>query len=359
MVSYIQANSTTITDFATGSVTNVILNSIAVAADMLNAAIFNVQKQAYLSTATGTFLDLKAADYNVIRKSAVAATGPFNFVKNTAANTNIDIPAGSLASIIPSPNSPVIQYETLADATLAIGSTSVAVQVQCTTPGVIGNIPAGTQLVLASAVPGIDGVTITADLTNGIDSESDDDLRARAKDSFKGLPIGTRGWYQSQALSVAGVASVSVVGQYSGQPNGVGIYITGPNNTIPSSMLITEVQDLFNSYELMIDEPTVLAPAALAVSGTITIKVLPGNDETAVSNAVASAVAAFNSGLGLGAAATDGWIYISDWITTAKQQTGVADAYNVTINGGTAAVAVATSQLPTCSASEVVVTPTT
>jgi len=359
MVSFIRANSTTLTDFATGSVLNIILNAVAVAADTLNAAIFNVQKQAYLSTATGSFLDLKAADYNVTRKSAIASAGPFNFVKNTAATLDIPIPAGSLASTLPTSNAPGIQYETLADAILTAGSTTVSIQVQCTTPGVVGNIPAGTQLALASAMPGIDSVTITAALSNGLDAESDDALRLRAQESFKGLPIGTKGWYQTQALSVAGVVSVSVVGQYSGQQNAVGVYITGPNNTIPDSALISEVQALLDNGIPMIDEPTVLAPVALAISGTITIKMLPGSNQTAVVAAVSAAIAAYNSSLGLGATSTDGWVYTSQWITTAMAQPGVADANSVTINGASNPVAVAISQLPTCAASDVVVTVTT
>ncbi len=357
MIAYIQANNTVMTDFATGSVLNTLLNAISVAVDAVNASIFNVQQQAYMSTATGPNLDLKGADYNVPRNEAVAATGSFNFVKNTAAVTNIDAPAGALVSTLPTGSAPGIQFETLADATLTAGSTSVAVQVQCTTPGTIGNIAAGTQLVLASAVPGIDGVTITTPLTNGIDTETDTAYRIRVKGSFKGLPIGTKGWYQEQALSMPGVTSVSVVSQYSGLPNGVGIYITGPSNTIPASTLITSVQTLLNGLVPMIDEPTVLAPATLTITGTITVKVLSGNDPAAVTDAVASAIAAYNNNLGMGASVTDGWIYPSQWINVATVQTGVADANSVTINGGTAAVAVLSSQLPQSIASGIVVTP--
>lgn len=356
MVSYIQTNSLTLTDFATGSVLNVLLNAIAVAADTVNAAIFNVQKQAYLSSATGPYLDLKAADYNVERDLAVAATSTFNFVKNIAANTIIPIPAGTLVAITASPTT---TYETTSASSLQVGQTSVAVSVKCTTPGVIGNIPANTQLSIASTLPGIDSVAVPQDVTNGIDAESDDAFRARAKDAFKGLAIGTKPWYQQQALSVSGVASVSVVGNYAGQPNGIGVYITGPNNTLPSSGLVTQVQTLLDNSIPMIDAPTVLAPAALAVTGAMTVKVLPGNDPAAVESTVADAIAAFNNGLGLGAPSTGGFIYPSDWITTAKQQTGVADAYNVTINGGTTEVAVSSSQLPQSTASGIAVTTTT
>ncbi|MHB1702420.1 MAG: baseplate J/gp47 family protein [Acidobacteriaceae bacterium] len=346
MMASVQANNSSLTDFNIGSVLYTILYAIAVAVDMLNAAIYNVQQQAYLSSAIGSNLDLKAADYGITRKPAVAAIGPMNMIKNIAANTNIDIPAGSLITTVPQPGQTTVQWETTADATFLSGSTSAVVQVQCTTPGSIGNIPAGTQLLIASAVPGIDGVTITTALTNGIDQESDASLRQRALNSFKGLAIGTYPWYQQQALSVSGVASASVVNSYSGQSNSVGVYITGPNNTLPTSTLISQVQTLLNNSAPMIDQPTVVSPAQLTVNVAVTVTYSAGNSQSAVQTAVQTAIDTYINGLGLAAQKTVGWVYPSQMVTTALAQTGVVDAGGVTLNGGTAAVVVSASQLP-------------
>ena len=63
-----------------------------------HAFIGDVLKQAYLATATGYWLDLKAREYGVVRKAAVKAAGQVVFRRNQPRNENYPIPAGSIVA---------------------------------------------------------------------------------------------------------------------------------------------------------------------------------------------------------------------------------------------------------------------
>jgi len=341
--------------FDQGGPADLLTGSHAAAADMIGQDVWNAQQQAYLSTATGTGLDSKAEDYNTYRKQGVASTGTFQFNKLVAATTSIPIARGSTITTIPTPNSTAIQFTTNADATLNIGATSVQVSATCTQVGSIGNLPATTQFLIASSIPGIDSVTLTADITDGIDTESDDSLRSRAQNAFNGLALGTPAWYQAQVLSIVGITSATVVGQYT-TPTGVGVYVAGPNNTIPSSATIQAAQTLLNGSVPQLDVPYVLAPTALPINISLTLTVTPGTDSaTAQANAEA-ALATFVNTVPLGGIGTftangivtqmTGTLYPSAINAQALGVQGALDTSSVLINGSSSALALQPQQLP-------------
>ena len=343
--------------FDKGSMGDILTGAHAAVADMLGADIYQAQQAAYLTTATGADLDNKAADYGVARLQAVAATSnAFAFTKNVAATTNITIPGGASILTPPSFGATQVEYQTTQDLTLAVGQTSVAATAVCLTSGSVGNLAANTQMVLGSSVPGIDGVTLTANITSGVDEETDDALRARALEAIQSLAIGTRSWYVAQAKSVSGVSSASVQGGYGGL-NGVAVYVVGPANVPCPSTVMTQVQAMLSASAPLTDNPQVLAPTVLAVTPSLSITLLAGVDEaTAVAN-VQAAVQAYVNGIGLGAPNTAGYIYPSAIVTTALAQAGVADAGSVTLNGSSSALVIPANTVPqTAAAGDVTVT---
>lgn len=342
--------------FDPGDPADLLTGAHAAVADMLGQDIYNAQLQAYLSTATGSWLDLKAADYGVYRKQAVAASGTFNFTKNVPAATAITIPQGTLITTIPTPTQPAVQYSTTQTATLQSGQTSVAVPAVCMQAGSVGNLTAGTQLLLASSVPGIDGVNLAANITNGIDEESDDALRARALQSIKGQAFGSPLWYQQQVLTVPGIVGATVQSDPN-EPPIVWIYVAGPNNTIPSQTTIQQAQNLFTpDNKPQIDQPTVLAPVALPFNISITVTAAAGADPNTVQQNVEAALTTFANSIPLGALGTvtinglqqqfSGTIYPSQIGAQAMAQSGVLDYGEVTINGASGPLSLTLSQLP-------------
>jgi uncharacterized phage protein gp47/JayE len=337
-----------ITDFTSSSIIGNILAAIASVADELNTAISTARQQASLKTATGEDLDNKAADFGITRKQATYAKWTFVATKQTNATQQYTIPAGSLITTQPAPGQDPITFTVDTTTPFTIGVNQVNIPVTCQQAGSIGNITPGVQLLWGSAVPGIDGVQFVdaSTGTKGIDTETDDQLRARALASFAGLSIGTASWYQSQALTVPGVASASVVNGYT-SVNGVGVYITGPNNTLPTQSILAQVQSVLDNSRPQIDKPFALSPNPLTINVGISITLLSGYDPTAESNNVKTAISNYINGLGLGAQSTNGKIYPSQMITAALSQLGVADAGSVTLNGGTSPISVDLSQLPT------------
>ena len=312
------------TDFTPGSIVYTLLSAVSVAADVLNMRIFMARLAAYISTAVGTDLDNKVADFGLTRNAATPATGTFTFTRNTAATVAIDIPAGSLISTLPTATVNAVTYATNADATMAIGTTTVLVAATEQTTGSSGNIASGTQLMIASAVPGIDTVTLSTSITDGADTETDAALRARGLAAFQALAHGTVASYKEIVMSVAGVSGAVVVPQDRG-PGTVDIYIMGPNNSIPSTNVQAEAQIAINAAKVATDDVEVLLPSTTTVTATLSVHIAPGYDPASTETAVQTAVGTYINGLGVGGG-TGQYIYASQLVAAALSVSGVLNA---------------------------------
>lgn len=322
----LQAIGKKITDFSSSSVIGVILASIASAIDELNTAIQTAQSQAYLSTASDVNLDAKAADFGITRKQATYAQWTFVATKQTPSTQIITIPAGSVITTVPSPNQDPITFTVNQDTQLPIGSTSVNINVTCQQAGTVGNIAPGTQLLWASAVPGIDGVQFNS-TTGGIpaiDTESDDSLRARALAAFKGLSTGTVAFYQSQAESVVGVQSATVIPQNRG-PGTVDIFLVATNNAIPSSTLISQVQSVIDASRPITDDAKCFAPTPIPINASLTITTLSGYDHAATAAQVQTNIVNYINNLGIGGGTT-GMLPAAQLVAIAMGTAGVQNA---------------------------------
>lgn len=314
-----------LTDFTPGSVVYTLLSAIATAFDTISMSIYTARQAAYLSTATGTDLDAQATDFGIIRKPAQAAQATFTFTKISKSNADIPIPAGSLVSTFPDPGGNVITFVTTdIDAKLPAGTLEVDVKATCQTAGAAGNITANTRILISSAIPGIDGVLLKANATLGVDLESDDSLRARALGSFAALARGTEAWYQQTALAVPGVYSAKVVPQNRGAGT-VDVFITGPNNSVPSLEVQQEVQARLDETRPCTDNVKQQAPAGLMINAAINIKVLAGYNPVTTCTAVQTAVINYISKLGVGAGEL-GYVYLSAITAVVMSTLGVANA---------------------------------
>jgi uncharacterized phage protein gp47/JayE len=118
------------------------------------------------------------------RKAATYAVAMITF---TSIGTVV-MPAGSLMSgAADSVTGAAIQFQSQSPVT--IGTTATAVSIVATTPGASGLV-VGSTLGLDIGIAGINGVgTITA-VTDGIEEETDDELRARLLDRIRQPPVG-------------------------------------------------------------------------------------------------------------------------------------------------------------------------
>ncbi len=241
LITYLQANTTRITDYNKGSIIRTVLEAVALEFDKQYFQIENVQKASYINTAVGEDLDIKASDYGLLRVPAVAAQGVIRVSRVTPAPVGgISIPAGSVWTTIPQFSAyDAIRFSNPVAAVIAEGDTFVDINIVAVTTGVAGNVPTGAIVVNASNVPDVDAVINSAPTANGDDQESDTELRQRLSLKLKGNNAGSEDSYKSILLAntTAIVSSVSVVGP--GEPlmtrdSGVGgkvdIYFKGNLN---------------------------------------------------------------------------------------------------------------------------------
>jgi uncharacterized phage protein gp47/JayE len=95
-------------------------------------------------------------------------------------------------------------YETTELVTIGVDLTTGPVQ--ALDPGSLGNLDQGATLGLVSSIPGVDGTVTVLELAGGVDTENDNDLRARVLERIRQPPMGGAAYdYVAWALAVPGV----------------------------------------------------------------------------------------------------------------------------------------------------------
>jgi uncharacterized phage protein gp47/JayE len=74
------------------------------------------------------------------------------------------------------------------------------------TAGIVGNLPDGDALNLVTAIPGVDTAMLLGDMSGGVDTETDDQLRERILFRIQNPPMGgSQADYVRWAMAVPGV----------------------------------------------------------------------------------------------------------------------------------------------------------
>jgi len=213
------------------------------------------------------------ADGSTGRKVATLATGTVD-ITGTAGSV---LPTGAIlnsgAPLTPG-NVPIVQYETTAPTTIN-ANTPTPCPIRAITPGTIGNQPAGTTLSIQQAPFGIDSVATVVELDNGVDTETDDELRARILKRIREPPMGgDESDYEQWALAIPGVTRAWAVGQ----EMGIGTVtvrfmmddLRADNNGIPLPQDVDTVAAYVNQMRpVTVKDCWVLAPLAQPIDFAI------------------------------------------------------------------------------------------
>jgi hypothetical protein len=149
------------------------------------------------------------------------AVGEAVFSVDVAKPDNIIIPQGTG---IKTKGTRPVNVVSVEDKILVAGETEVAVSVQCTEIGTVGNILPGELQELESTIAGIDSVTNELRFTGGVNVEDDTYYLQRVRDWFYILPKGTydafvfalrstpscKGWNLAPLWNKAGTTKVVV-----------------------------------------------------------------------------------------------------------------------------------------------------
>jgi uncharacterized phage protein gp47/JayE len=160
-------------------------------------------KQLMPDTAEQEWLDrhgviwLTNADGSKGRKAATYAKGTLQF----EGNEGVIIPIGTLLI-----GSNGLQYQTTTEGALGPGGLS-NVEAVALTAGVDGNLLDGTSLTFAdTSIPGVTTVICLGDMSGGVDTETDEQLRERILQRIQNPPMGgSEQDYVRWALAVPGV----------------------------------------------------------------------------------------------------------------------------------------------------------
>lgn len=257
------------------SVLGVIARTLAGASHELHGHLDYLARQIIIDTAEVEYLERWASVWGVQRRAAEFAVGSVTF---TGTNGSV-IPEGTLVQ-----RQDGAQFETTAEATIASGTATAAVQ--AVTAGAAGNTAAAVTLSLVQPVSGVQSAATVAagGLTNGSDTEDDDSLRARLLARIQEPPHGGAAHdYIAWALEVPGVTRAWVYPMEMG-PGTVTVRFVRDNDAspIPDAAEVAAVQAHIEEVRPVTAEVFVVAPVAVPLN--LTIQIAP--DTTAIRAAI-------------------------------------------------------------------------
>ena len=302
-----------------------------------------LQKQQNPLTAYGDGLNPWALVANTSRGQATAAVRLGLF--------NIAVPIGSRFSTINGERS--IDFTATAAAGMSGGQ--YAYQLTADTPGSIGNEYTGAILPI-TAIQGLTSAQITDILVPGDDVEDDEEYRSRILLNMNDRPFGGNvAAYREAILALDGVGAVQVYPTWAGGGT-VKCSILGADYNPASPTLVEQGQEYIDptvnqgqglGYAPIGAVVTITAPvqASIAVAATLTLQ--PGYNIGQLQSAVEAALEAYLlsvrqewdtniSSTGVEYAAN---VYVSQVVAAIIGVAGVVNATGVTLNGGTADIA--------------------
>lgn len=301
-----------------------------------------VQRAAFVQTAVGDGLDMLAVIGGLTRYPASAAVRLGIF--NTA------VPIGARFSTINGTNS--INFAVTAATTVSEPEEGFTYyQLTAETPGTIGNEYTGPILPITT-IPGLTSAQITDILVPGDDTETDDAFRERLIEALNDRPFGGNiADYRQNVLAIDGVGGVQVYPTWNGGGT-VKLSVLGADFLPASPTLVENVQNT-------IDPPpnqglglglapigakvTVAAPTELTVNVSATLMLAAGYAIGQVQEPVEQAIEAYllsvrqewdtNTSSTAVSYAAD--VYVARITAAIVGVTGVVNATNVQLNGGT------------------------
>lgn len=219
--------------------------------------------------ATGIWLDWLGYEVGLSREEAVKSSGEVTITIPSSLGYDVTYPFGSYIST--GGLSPIV-FQTLDEAVIPAGETSIDVNVECLVAGTQGNVVISEINMMVSPVTGDESITNNLAFTNGVDSESDEEFRSRILEAGDNNVVGTPGWYESEAKGISGVFDAECVENYFGS-NKVVVYVCGDIRPTLES-IITSVQALVEAEDGHIASLTPLVLSANFVEADITFSSL-------------------------------------------------------------------------------------
>ena len=239
-----------------GSSSELAVRFYAVAAQIYSLYVQGewTRRQCFPQTATGEDLDKHAWLRGVARRQAARATGTVRFYVNQAQETETEIPEGTVCMTAAG-----VRFLTTRTVAVEAGKLYAEAPVAADEAGAAGNVGANAIVFMALPPLRIVACANPDPLTNGLDEEGDEELRARVLATYQRLANGANNaFYRQAALSFDEVAAVTVLPRYKGVGT-VGV-VPAAKGGMPGKELLEEMQAYFDRVREIACEVTVLAP---------------------------------------------------------------------------------------------------
>lgn len=261
-------------------------------------------RQAFPQTANGEYLDLHAQQRALTRKPAYKATGEITFYCETEAINDISIPAGTICS---TSGENARRFITTENAVLKTGTVSVTVSAQAESTGKEYNCAANSVTVMVTAPQGIISATNEKEFTGGCDTEDDESLRQRLKNTYSDISNGANtAFYREVALRHTDIGDANAVARLRGRGT-VDVAVFSSSNTPPSQQAIDEVAQMLNEAKEIGTDVQVYAAQEVFFPIRLYILAALGFSTQEVIEKTQSAVTEFIKNIGIGKT-----VYIKD-----------------------------------------------
>ncbi len=197
---YGKTSQSVLTDIHTGSVARTLAETIALEIARLYAQLEVIYQSGFVDTATGRSLDNVVALLGVTRIDGGRPVGDIEFTRSPGSRGIVTIPSGTRVITVDGN----VEYETTETVTLLEGQSIIrasARDLEANDP-----VPAGSLTVLPVPITGISSVNNPSPTAISAQSETDEELRARAKSFLHGSERATLGAIR-QAISRQGITA--------------------------------------------------------------------------------------------------------------------------------------------------------
>lgn len=311
MAASVQSASSQLLDLTVGSVLRAMLEANASIALWMQWLILQVLQTTRAATSAGADLDSWMADFALARLPAAPASGVVTFSRFTPLAPTL-VSVGALVrtadgtqtfAVMASPANPA--YSAAQNGyVMTSGVAALDVPVQAQSPGVAGNVQAGSLSQLATAMPGVDAVFNAAAFQNGLDAESDGAFRARfanyldSRSRATPLAVGYAISTIQQGLQFTIQENQDAAG---GWRPGSFVVTVDDGSGAPSPALLATVASAIQAIRPVGSVFALRPPTVVLASVSLSITTASTNQKAAASAAVGKALAAFINALPIGA----------------------------------------------------------
>ena len=311
MAAAVQSAANQLLDLTVGSTLRAVLEANASLGLWMQWLILRLLQNTRAATSDAAELDSWMADFSLTRLAAVPAIGTVTFSRFTPISSAF-VPVGALIrtadgtqtfAVSAAPSNPALNA-THSGYILPSGMAAFDLPVQARIPGTTGNVQAAAVSLLVTAMPGVDTVTNAHAFQGGLDSETDDAFRSRFTKFFD-----TRSRATPLAVGYA-ISNIQQNLEFTIQENvdpsgnshmGCFIVTVDDGSGSPSAALLATAAAAVDAVRpvgsFFAIQPPIIVPANI----TLSITTVPIGIRTTAITAAGAAIAAYVSGLPIGA----------------------------------------------------------